>query len=141
MQISEPASSQETRYGVGDASYQAAGGIEGLRILVDHFYDAMDTLEQARGIRDMHDADLSQSRDKLACFLSGWLGGPKLYSQKYGSIRIPHAHSHLPIGAVERDAWLACMSQALTHMDYAEDFKEYLMRQLFVPAERCRTKD
>lgn len=137
--ISEP--STLPTYGMGDASYQAAGGFEGICTLVNHFYDAMDSLPEAAKIRRMHAPDLTESRDKLACFLSGWLGGPKRYSEKYGSIRIPRAHSHMGIGSEERDAWLLCMEDALTHMDYAPAFKVYLMEQLFVPAERCRTRD
>ncbi len=139
--ISEPSTENTPAYGTDDASYQAAGEFEGLVKLVDHFYDAMEQLPVAQDIRAMHPEDLTESRDKLACFLSGWLGGPKRYSAKYGSIRIPRAHAHLPIGSAERDAWLACMEDALTHMDYADDFKKYLMEQLFVPAERCRTRD
>lgn len=63
-------------FGTGDASYQAAGGIDGLRRLVDDFYRLMDERPEAALIRRMHPQDLSMARDKLACFLSGWLGGP-----------------------------------------------------------------
>ncbi|MAE21108.1 MAG: group II truncated hemoglobin [Pseudomonadota bacterium] len=125
-------------YGQGDASFQAAGQYEGIHALVDAFYDAMETLPEARRIRDMHPQDLTESRDKLTRFLCGWLGGPKLYREKYGAIAIPRAHAHLPIGEAERDAWLACMREALTTQPYPDEFKTYLMTQLFVPAERCR---
>ncbi|MGB1238107.1 MAG: group II truncated hemoglobin [Pseudomonadales bacterium] len=124
-------------YGTADASFIAAGGESGLRHLVEHFYREMDTLEEARAIRDMHPSDLTESIDKLARFLCGWLGGPKLYREKYGSISIPRAHSHLAIDETHRDAWLLCMERALTYTDYPEDFKAYLLRQLFVPANRC----
>src|SRR5690606_22838270 len=76
-------------YGTGDASYQAAGGIIGLRRLVDDFYRLMDERPEATALRALHPTDLSASRDKLACFLSGWLGGPRLFAEKYGSISIP----------------------------------------------------
>ena len=89
----------------------------------------------------MHPADLTQSRDKLARFLCGWLGGPKLYHEKYGPIRIPSAHAHLHIGTKQRDAWLSCMQQALEQQPYAASFKAYLIAQLAIPAERCRTRD
>jgi len=125
-------------YGTEDASFQAAGGYEGIKALVDAFYDAMDTLPEAATIRAMHAPDLDESRDKLTRFLCGWLGGPKLYREKYGSITIPTAHAHLPIGESERDAWLACMHAAAARQPYSEDFREYLLTQLFVPAERCR---
>ena len=37
-------------YGVGDASYQAAGGIDGQRRLVDDFYDLMEQRPEAAAI-------------------------------------------------------------------------------------------
>ncbi len=123
-------------YGVADACYQAAGGIEGIRRLVDDFYDFMDSWEPARGIREMHSKELSTARDKLACFLSGWLGGPKLFQQHYGPINIPSFHASWPIGEAERDAWLGCMAQAIELQPYSPEFKVYLLQQLRVPAER-----
>ncbi len=127
-------------YGEGDSSYHAAGGEEGLRRLVDGFYDAMETLPEAKHIREMHPQDLTESRDKLARFLCGWLGGPKRYNEKYGTIRIPKAHSHLDIGVKERDAWLLCMEESLKVQPYEADFKVYLIEQLFVPADRSRNQ-
>lgn len=123
-------------YGTADASYQAAGGIEGIRRLVDDFYDVMERWEAAQTIRGMHAEDLGVARDKLACFLSGWLGGPKLFQERYGSISIPSFHASWPIGEAERDAWLGCMAQAIEMQPYTPEFKEYLLRQLRVPAER-----
>lgn len=132
---------EQKTYGNGDASYQAAGEYEGLTTLAERFYFYMDTLPEAKVIRAMHRDDLTESTEKLARFLSGWLGGPKLYSEKYGPIAIPRAHSHLPIGTPERDAWLLCMEKALAEQPYADDFKQYMLAQLFVPAERSRTRD
>jgi len=128
-------------YGQADASFNAAGQQEGIRKLVDDFYDVMEEHNKAEKIRKMHPADLEESRDKLALFLCGWLGGPRLYREKYGAISIPGSHSHLRIGATERDAWLLCMEQALKLQPYADDFKAYLLEQLAVPAERCRTAE
>ncbi|MGK0248992.1 MAG: hemoglobin [Oleispira sp.] len=128
-------------YGQGDASFNAAGGFEGIKKLVDAFYDAMETLPQARPIRGMHNSDLTESRDKLTRFLTGWLGGPTLFSDKYGPIRIPVAHRHLAIGHAERDAWLACMRIAVNAQPYDQSFREYLMTQLYVPAERSRNQE
>ncbi|MDQ5911578.1 MAG: hemoglobin [Pseudomonadota bacterium] len=128
------------QYGVGDASYQAAGGEVGIRKLVNDFYDVMEHRPEAQKIRRMHSADLTVSRDKLTLFLCGWLGGQQSYSQKYGPIRIPQVHSHLEIGSRERDAWLQCMQEALKTQPYPADFKEYLLEQLYVPAERSRNR-
>lgn len=125
-------------YGTDDTSYQAAGGKAGIEKLVSDFYDLMEQLPEAQHIRNMHPADLAVTRDKLATFLSGWTGGPRLYQEKYGGISIPQVHAHLEIGTEERDAWLHCMQLAVDKQDYADDFKTYLMQQLAIPAERIR---
>ena len=88
----------------------------------------------------MHPEDEATSRDKLARFLCGWLGGPKLYHEKYGSIGIPRVHAHLAIATDERDQWLTCMAETVAEQPFADDFKQYLMEQLFVPAEAVRRR-
>lgn len=123
-------------YGVADASYQAAGGIEGLRRLVDDFYDLMEQRPEAAAIRAMHPHSLVSARDKLACFLSGWLGGPRLFSERYGPIAIPAFHAQWPIDESHSQAWLDCMAAAIARQPYAADFAEYLLAQLQVPAAR-----
>ncbi len=123
-------------YGVDDGSFRTAGGEAGIRKLVDDFYDVMDREPGAAVIRRMHPADLEVSRDKLARFLCGWLGGPKRYREKYGPIQIPKAHARFPIGGDERDAWLHCMAEAISMQDYPLDFASYLLAQLRIPAER-----
>jgi hemoglobin len=47
-------------------------------------------------------------------------------------------HKHLDITALERDLWLDCMSRALAEQDYPTDLVEYLLQQLYIPAERVR---
>lgn len=123
-------------FGTDDASYQAAGGIDGLRRLVDDFYRLMEQSPSAASVRRMHPDDLSGSRDKLACFLSGWLGGPRLYSERYGSIAIPSYHAKWPINEAHSAIWLDCMAQAIALQPWSDAFAEYLLRQLRVPAER-----
>lgn len=125
-------------YGTGDASYHAAGEFDGVKRLVGAFYDLMDSDPDAAVIRAMHPGDLTVARDKLTRFLCGWLGGPKLFSQKYGPIAIPRAHAHLDIGYPERDAWLGCMKGAIDQQPFDPAFKTYLYEQLCVPAERSR---
>jgi len=125
------------KYGELDGSFLAAGGETGIFALVEDFYRQMETLPEAKLIRSMHPQDLTESIDKLARFLCAWLGGPKLYREKYGSISIPRAHQHLKISTIERDAWLLCMQQALLNTQYPDDFQQYLLTQLAVPANRC----
>ena len=127
-------------YGTDDASFQASGGVAGLRQLADNFFDRMGSDERFATIHAMHPEDKEISRDKLHRFLCGWLGGPKLYHEKYGSIGIPRVHAHLPITTVERDQWLTCMSESVDEQPFAQDFRKYLMEQLYVPAEGVRRK-
>jgi len=118
--------------------YQAAGELEGITKLVEEFYRNMDTLPEAETIRNMHPPDLAKSRRKLTYFLCGWLGGPRLFQEHYGPISIPGAHKRFPIGYEERDAWLLCMQRAIAVQPYSDQFKDYLLAALSIPAERVR---
>ena len=129
-----------TSYGSGDASFKAAGGEAGIFKLVNDFFERMHSDARFQPIWLMHPDDKDVSRDKLARFLCGWLGGPKLYSERYGAIGIPRVHAHLAIGTPERDQWLTCMSESVAEQPFAPDFKVYLMEQLFVPAEAVRRR-
>jgi hemoglobin len=127
-------------YGKSDSSFQAAGGIEGIEKLVNEFYHQMDTLPEAKIIREMHPKDLTNSIDKLSRFLCGWLGGPKRFQEKYGSIKLPQAHAQFPIGQTERETWLRCMEKAADKQPYQEDFKLYLLKKLQFPASKIQNK-
>ncbi|MFT5225113.1 MAG: hemoglobin [Polaribacter sp.] len=129
----------EASFGDKDSSYIAAGKLDGIQQLVTCFYHVMGELPEAVHIRDMHPSDLTVSIDKLSCFLSGWLGGPKLYADKYGGFSIPQVHKHLAVTELERDAWLLCMFHALEMQPlYTEPFRKYMLHQLAIPAERIR---
>jgi hemoglobin len=130
----------EQQFGVGDASFLAAGRQEGIFALVDNFFDRMGSDERFATIWHLHPDDKNISRDKLARFLCGWLGGPKLYNEKYGAIGIPRVHAHLDIKTPERDEWLTCMSESVAEQPFSPEFKAYLMEQLFIPAEAVRRR-
>ncbi|HID37528.1 MAG TPA: globin [Ghiorsea sp.] len=126
-----------SNFGFEDVTYKAVGGYDGLVKLVDDFYDAMETLPEAKRIRDMHPDDLEVTKDKLVYFLSGWMGGPRIYPEKYGKgVSLPMAHQHLKVTADDAKAWLTCMQVALDKSGYPQDLKEYLMKQLAFPANR-----
>lgn len=133
----DSSSSNTDAFGYRDNTYRAAGGEEGIRQLVDTFYDLMSSKSEYRRIYDWHPND-EEARDKLARFLCGWMGGPKRYHEKYGGISIPKVHSHLPVTHVERDMWLNCMQEALMQQSYTPELKQYLITQLAVPAEAVR---
>lgn len=93
--------------------YEALGGADGVRRLVDRFYALMDELPEAHGVRRLHPDSLDDSALKLYEFLSGWLGGPSLYIEKRGHPRLRARHLPFTIGAQERDEWMLCMRMAL----------------------------
>ncbi len=93
--------------------YEKIGGDESVRKLVDRFYDLMDEKEEVKSLRDLHAKSLRISREKLYLFLSGWLGGPQLYVEKYGHPMLRRRHLPFAIDASQRDQWLDCMNIAL----------------------------
>ena len=129
---------QQDTYGHEDNTYRAAGEQVGIRRLVDSFFDIMAGDPRYAIIYNWHPADKEESRDKLALFLCGWMGGPKPFVDKYGPISIPNVHRHLQITEIERDLWLECMGRALHQQDYPPALIDYLSGQLFIPAERIR---
>ncbi|MDB4419519.1 group II truncated hemoglobin, partial [bacterium] len=93
--------------------YDQLGGATGLRALVNRFYELMNELPEAKGIRQLHPPDLSDAANKLFMFLSGFLGGPPLYVNEHGHPRLRARHLPFPIGVSERDQWVLCMEKAL----------------------------
>jgi len=93
--------------------YDRIGGEPALRRLVSRFYELMDTLPEAYGIRKLHQPDLSSAEEKLFLYLTGWLGGPQLYVEKYGHPRLRARHLPFPIATAEAEQWMLCMRQAM----------------------------
>jgi hemoglobin len=125
-------------YGESDGTLQKVGGIAGLQSLVETFYRIMENTPEFRPLFDMHPNNLELTIDKLVSFLSGWMGGEKLFTKKYGPISLPQAHAHLIITEKEKAMWLNCMAAALDELGYPEDVKAYLLPKLEFPAERIR---
>jgi len=120
--------------------YDLLGGETALRRIIDRFYDLMDTVPEYYGIRKLHPQDLAGSRDKLFMFLSGWLGGPGLYIEKYGHPMLSARHLPFSIGVAERDAWMACMQQALTETGVEPALREGLLKALYGTADWMRNR-
>lgn len=121
---------QETSTQETITAYEVLGGEAAVRQLVARFYELMNTLPEARGIRKMHAADLSGAADKLFKFLSGWLGGPDLFMEEFGHPRLRARHLPFAIGESERDQWMLCMNQALDEMPMDESLRAGLRQAL-----------
>jgi hemoglobin len=73
----------------------------------------MDTLPEASRVRAVHPPSLEGSEEKFYEYMTGYLGGPPLYTDKYGHPRLRSRHFGAEIGPVERDEWLLCFRRAL----------------------------
>jgi len=123
-----------------NSHYERLGGEKYVRELVDRFYDLMESRTDVTELRQLHAADLTDARDKLFMFLSGWLGGPALYIEKYGHPRLRQRHMHFKIGELERDQWMSCINQAMLDMQIDQELKDELYRELYKTADFMRNQ-
>jgi len=120
--------------------YEAIGGIDKVDELVDRFYDLMALEPNLEELRSMHPQDLSGSREKLKLFLSGWIGGPDIYSPKHGHPMLRARHLPFKIGAKERNQWLACMYQAMQDCGIDGNIAKQLEESFFNTADWMRNQ-
>ena len=90
--------------------FQLFGERDGVLALVAEFYRRV---EADPAIRPVYPEDLTPAREKLALFLEQWLGGPNVYSDRYGHPRL--RLRHFPFVIEERHAglWLKHMREAM----------------------------
>lgn len=120
--------------------YERIGGENGVRTLCETFYRIMCDTPQTQLIRGLHPEDINISEEKLYLFLTGWLGGPPLYTDRYGHPRLRARHLPFSIGIEERDQWLYCMAQALKTMNLDDLFAEQLMSSFVQTADFMRNR-
>lgn len=108
--------------------YEAIGGEAGVSALVERFYDLMATAPEAAAARAVHPPDLARAREKLFLYLTGWLGGPPLYVERYGHPMLRRRHFVAPIGPAEIEAWLWCFRKA-----FAETVTDPRLAPLIMP--------
>ena len=97
--------------------YEAVGGHETFRALVDHFYAgvARDPL-----LWPMYpEADLEGAKERLRMFLEQYWGGPKAYGERRGHPRLRMRHAPFPVSPAAKDAWLRHMNAALDEVALA----------------------
>jgi hemoglobin len=120
--------------------YDVIGGETAVRALVDRFYDLMELEPEFAGIRAMHPTPIDSSRDKLFWFLSGWMGGPDLYQERFGHPRLRARHLPFSIGSGERDQWLRAMAWALADVGVEQGLQLRLMESFYQTADWMRNK-
>lgn len=106
--------------------YEAIGGDDAVKKLCQRFYQLMDTMPEAARCRAIHPPDMSMSEEKLYDYLTGYLGGPPVYMEKYGHPMLRRRHMIAEIGEQERDEWLMCFKLAMEETIAHEKLREII---------------
>lgn len=109
--------------------YDLVGGEDGIRKLVETFYDIVEFEPEGRSLHLLHlrGHGVAHSRIEQLNFLSGFLGGPRLYAEKHGHSNVREMHEHVEIDAAAKDAWLLCMGIAIDRVGLPAEIKSRLM--------------
>jgi hemoglobin len=123
--------------------YDRLGGESGVRALVEAFYDIVENEEDGQLLHVLHlrGHGVAHSRIEQFNFLSGFLGGPRLYVERYGHSDVRKMHEHVEINSEARDAWLKCMATAIDRIGLTADIKEELMTHFTRVAAGLKNKD
>jgi hemoglobin len=91
------------------------GGEPKVKLLVDHFYDLIETLPQGAAIMAMHQRGhgLNHVRPEQFDFLCGFFGGRRHYQERHGHMNLREIHAHVDIRARDAEDWLAVMDRAM----------------------------
>jgi hemoglobin len=116
------------------------GGEPAVRALVERFYDLMELDPGFAQLRAVHGSTLETARERLFMFLSGWLGGPSLYTDKFGHPMLRARHLPFAIGDLERDQWMACMTRAMEETEVPQELRQSLRAAFQKTADWMRNK-
>ncbi|MFK7695539.1 globin [Paenibacillus sp. HJGM_3] len=111
--------------------YEAIGGAEGVRKLVEAFYPEV---KAHPGIGPLFPEDITPVMEKQYMFLTQFFGGPSLYSDQFGHPMMRARHMPFPITPERAEAWLSCMEKALRTIGLEEDLQKVVLTRLSGPA-------
>lgn len=96
-------------------AFDDIGGADRLFDLVNRFYDLIETLPEGSNLRRLHGRGhgIAHARVEQVDFMTGFLGGPRVYRERHGHMDVRLLHAHVPIRQLDADNWLACMDRAL----------------------------
>lgn len=124
-----------------ETPFARIGGEDKVKALSARFYDLMDLESGYAALRAVHGSDLGGAREKLFWFLCGWLGGPQHYTDRFGHPRLRMRHMPFKIGEIERDQWLACMTQAMAETGVPPELAQQLKESFFKTADWMRNTE
>jgi hemoglobin len=115
-----------------DPMIDRIGGEDQVHLLVNHFYDLIESLPQGRAIMEMHlkGHGLSHVRPAQFEFLCGFLGGRRYYHERHGHMNLREIHAHVEIRRQDAEDWLAVMDRAMTETGVADRERTEIMETL-----------
>ncbi|HEU5265344.1 MAG TPA: globin [Jatrophihabitans sp.] len=122
--------------GRADTFFDAVGGEETFRRLVDAFYAGVADDPLLRPLYP--EEDLGPAAERLRMFLIQYWGGPTTYSQRRGHPRLRMRHARFAINVAARDAWLGRMRAALDTLELPPAYEQTLWNYLVAAAESLR---
>ena len=131
-------SGQGQPWGDADTPYDQIGGEQGVRELAEAFYDVIE--EESPDLRAMLPANTRNTRQKFFMYLTGWLGGPPLYEEKWGHPRLRMRHMPFPIGEAEADEWMRCMGRAMDRVSLDGPLRAFLIQKFEPLAQHMRNR-
>lgn len=111
--------------------FDLLGGRAAITLIVERFYDLIDSEPEFAELRAMHAEDLGPMRGSLAGFLTGWAGGPRDWFEANPGKCMMSAHGGLGIGAETARQWLDCMTRAVDECGMADHDVAKLMLERF----------
>jgi hemoglobin len=113
-----------------DSVYEAIGGEDTFRKLVDRFYAGVAGDPTLRALYP--EEDLGPANERLRMFLIQYWGGPTTYSDLRGHPRLRMRHAPFAVNSTARDAWLRHMGEALRSLalpaQYEQAMWDYFVR-------------
>lgn len=106
---------------------ESVGGPEGVSQIVEAFYRRVDADAWMRAI---YPEDLEPGKRKLKLFFIQWLGGPAVYSEKFGHPRLRLRHFPFVIDDRAAGRWLRYMRESWRETGVPEDVQDLVFGRL-----------
>lgn len=95
-----------------------------LNQLLDTFYDKVFESDKIRHLFQQTPKDEIKLKQKL--FLTQFLGGAPLYSERFGPPQMRKRHIPHEITEEAKEEWLRCMRESINTLDWDKDLKDTL---------------
>ena len=87
-------------------------------------------MAQHPNLAPLFPADFTEVKEKQYLFLTQFLGGPALYSERYGPAMMRARHLRFPIDQERAGDWLSCMSGAMDDIGLTGPVREFVFQRL-----------